>query len=217
MFLSRFFLMLSCWLLCFGTAKAYCFEQAGRRYGLNPTLLEAIGQTESSLRPQATNLTHHARTGTYDIGLMQINSSWLPKLAAFGIAEHLREPCQNVMVGAWILANHMRESGFDWNGVGAYNASCRTLSAAQCRTVRADYTWKVYRNWTRAPAGPQAGAPPRRVVLPEVTLPAPAHASDPASNPITPLPRGAGIESIRAALALHASPVADDHDQADAP
>jgi hypothetical protein len=48
------------------------------------------------------------------------------------------------MVGAWILAHHMREDGADWNGVGAYNASCRGASPAQCAVLRNTYTNKVY-------------------------------------------------------------------------
>jgi len=47
-------------------------------------------------------------------------------------------------VGAWILAHHMREDGADWNGVGAYNASCRGASPARCAVLRNTYTNKVY-------------------------------------------------------------------------
>ena len=144
-------------------AGATCFHEAGQRYGLNPGLLQAIAKTESGLRPDAVNLQHRSRTGSYDIGLMQINSSWLPKLAGFGITEAaLYEPCQNVMVGAWILSHHLRESGADWNGVGAYNASCRTLSATQCRATRARYVWKVYRHWLTLPTAGSMPASPSR-------------------------------------------------------
>jgi soluble lytic murein transglycosylase-like protein len=54
-----------------------CWEQAGERYGLSPELLYAIARTESGLDPQAVGRN---RNGSRDIGLMQINSVWLPRL-----------------------------------------------------------------------------------------------------------------------------------------
>ena len=126
-------------------AHAYCFEEASKRYSISEPLLRAIARVESNTNGAAMNMGHLGRTGSYDIGLMQINSSWLPKLRTFGINEQaLKDPCQNLMVGAWILAHHMREDGADWNGVGAYNASCRGASPAQCAVLRNTYTNKVY-------------------------------------------------------------------------
>lgn len=128
-----------------GAAHAYCFEEASKRYSISEPLLRAIARVESNTNGAAMNMGHLGRTGSYDIGLMQINSSWLPKLRTFGINEQaLKDPCQNLMVGAWILAHHMREDGADWNGVGAYNASCRGASPAQCAVLRNTYTNKVY-------------------------------------------------------------------------
>lgn len=127
-------------------ANATCYEAAAQRYALPAKLLKAVAKVESSGRPEAMNMGHKARTKSYDIGLMQINSSWLKKLGTFGITEEmLMEPCQNLMVGAWILRHHLTETGHDWNGVGSYNASCRTLSKEQCEKTRYGYSWKVYK------------------------------------------------------------------------
>lgn len=129
-----------------GVSHAMCFAEAASRYRLPEDLLRAIAKVESSNNPAAMNMSHVGRTKSYDIGLMQINSSWLGRLGKMGITEAmLREPCQNLMVGAWILSHHLRESGANWNGVGAYNASCRTLSKEQCANARNTYSWKVYR------------------------------------------------------------------------
>jgi soluble lytic murein transglycosylase-like protein len=128
-----------------GTAHAYCFEEASKRYSISEQLLRAIARVESNTNAAAMNMSHVGRTKSYDIGLMQINSSWLPKLRTLGIDEQaLKDPCQNLMVGAWILAHHMREDGADWNGVGAYNASCRGATREQCAALRNAYTSKVY-------------------------------------------------------------------------
>lgn len=128
-------------------AAGYCFDHAGERYGVSPLLLRAIAQVESNLRADAVNRRHEARTGSYDIGLMQINSRWLRALSPYGIDERLllSDPCRNVMVGAWILAHNFARHGVGWEAVGAYNASCTTLHGVDCARARARYAWRVYR------------------------------------------------------------------------
>lgn len=96
-----------------------CFIQAGKRYNIEPNLLKAIAHIESSLNPHATN-------GVGDLGLMQINPFWFPKLAQFGITKsHLKNPCININIGAWVLAQNFASYGRDWNAVGRYHAGSR--------------------------------------------------------------------------------------------
>ena len=115
-----------------------CWEEAGERYGVSSQLLYAMARVESSLNPAALNKSHRKETGSYDIGLMQINSSHLPRLARHGLNEaDLYDPCTNMQVGAWLLADEFSRHGVSWEGVGAYNAACSQLRGKDCRVARA--------------------------------------------------------------------------------
>jgi len=121
-------------------SQASCFEDAAAWYGVNVNLLYAIAKTESGLNPKAINRSN--RNGSYDIGMMQINSSWLPALRKYGITENqLYDACTSIQVGAWILAQNIQKMGVTWNAVGAYNARDAEL--------RLKYARRVYKNIPR--------------------------------------------------------------------
>lgn len=122
-----------------------CWVAASQRYRVDAWLLYAIAQQESSLNPRALNRN---KDGTFDIGVMQINSSHLPTLAGFGIrAEHLWEPCLNIQVGAWILADSIRQFGPNWNAVGGYNVGSKRSKHKE--TLRERYARRVYERYQR--------------------------------------------------------------------
>ncbi|MBB4518277.1 soluble lytic murein transglycosylase-like protein [Paraburkholderia fungorum] len=101
-------------------AHADCLDEAAAFQHVSTQLVHAIAQHESGMRADAVNINSN---GTQDIGLMQINSSWLPKLARYGIRrEDLFNACVNGYVGTWILAANIRQFGPTWKAVGAYNA-----------------------------------------------------------------------------------------------
>lgn len=134
-------------------SHAFCFDEAARRQKIDPALLYAIARAESSLRADAVNRSHFTSTKTVDIGLMQINSGWLPKLSRFGISERdLYDPCTNVHVGAWILGQTMDRHGNTWTAVGAYNTACTQLKGKACDESRARYVWRVYHRLPNRPA-----------------------------------------------------------------
>lgn len=125
-------------------AHGACWKEAGARYRLDPDLLKAIALTESGMQAQAR---HDNKDGSYDIGLMQINSRHFPRLAAYGITEKSlhEEPCSSVMAGAWILAEIVQRMGYNWNAVGAYNAG----AGIDRQNLRDHYAGKVARHYRR--------------------------------------------------------------------
>ena len=122
-------------LICCTALPAHaCWHDAAQRYQVSSALLYAIARTESGLNPQAIGRNGN---GSRDIGLMQINSSWLPTLASHGISErNLFEPCTNIHVGAWILAGNVSRLGYTWDAVGAYNTTRPALRRAYIEKVR---------------------------------------------------------------------------------
>ncbi|MFL9912014.1 lytic transglycosylase domain-containing protein [Paraburkholderia sp. RL17-337-BIB-A] len=107
-------------LACSNPAAADCLDDAAQFHHVNVVLVRAIAQQESGMRASAINVNND---GTEDVGLMQINSSWLPKLRRYGVTrEALFNACVNVYVGTWILASNIRQFGPTWKAVGAYNA-----------------------------------------------------------------------------------------------
>lgn len=143
-----------------------CWETAAQRHGISADLLYAIAAVESKWNPKAVNRAHFARTGSYDIGLMQINSRHLPKLSRYGITEaDLYEPCTNLDVGAWLLSDIFARHGLSWDSVGAYNAACTQLKGEACTRARARYAWKVYRRLPGGTGSPTRSPPVRPPVL----------------------------------------------------
>ncbi len=102
-----------------------CVDWSARHYGVPVQLVYGVLATEGGrVGHEMTN-----RNGSVDIGPMQVNSSWLPKLSGFGITRgQLRDNgCVNVAIGTWILAGYMQGASVAdprdyWQHVGYYNS-----------------------------------------------------------------------------------------------
>jgi len=113
-------LALAC-LLVSPACRADCFDDAAAFHHVNPLILRAIALVESRGNSNAINKNSN---GSYDLGMMQINSIHLPELARYGLdRKDLLDACKNVYTGAWILRQNMDRYGNTWNAIGAYNAS----------------------------------------------------------------------------------------------
>ncbi len=112
-----------------------CWADAAARYNVPIDLLYAIARVETGNR--AHLVSGKNRNGSYDIGLMQINSMHLPRLAKQGVRERdlIANPCLNLHVGASILADAIARHGYSWVAIGAYNAGSTEKRKIYARKV----------------------------------------------------------------------------------
>jgi soluble lytic murein transglycosylase-like protein len=100
------------------STTAFCFERAARTYAIPSRLIEAIAYQESAFDPRAI---HRNRNGSFDYGVMQINSWWFNTLGAERW-QALADPCFNVRVGTWILRDCIDRHGYTWDGLACYRS-----------------------------------------------------------------------------------------------
>ena len=114
------------------SVAAFCFEEAGGRYGIPPGLLKAIAQVESSMRPHAIN---HNKDGSVDYCHMQINSYWKKHLQERW--QYLGDPCYCTMVGAWILKQCIDRYGFNPDALACYHTGKSLAELSRSRRRKA--------------------------------------------------------------------------------
>ncbi len=134
-------------LLAFNSvAEETCWQQAANRFDLPASLIRAVSSVESSHNP---NAVAHPPNGTISIGMMQVNSWWLPKIKAFGVSKSdLYDPCTNVMVGSWILSQEVQRYGLTWRALGSYYAGpINKKNERWKRPHYLEYATKVIDRW----------------------------------------------------------------------
>ena len=103
-----------------------CLTEAGNAYREPPAVLVILLNVEGGRLGETSANTN----GTVDIGPMQVNDTWLPKLAGHWATTPraaylaLRDNfCANIEAGAWILRMGLDEAHGDfWEGVGFYHS-----------------------------------------------------------------------------------------------
>lgn len=131
---------------------ARLFVQAEEATGIPGYLFAAIAAQESSFWPWSVNLAGKsfyapnkqdavASIGSvknFDLGLMQINSMWLPR---FGVSiEDALDPAMNVVLGSTILMDCINRHGI-YKGIACYHAG----NPKKTRGV--SYAEKVIAKW----------------------------------------------------------------------
>ena len=118
-----------------------CIFAAASSYHEPPAVLLILLNVEGG----TLGAVSHNTNGTVDIGPMQVNQIWIPKLARHWRAdpqstyEALRDNfCANVEAGAWILRQGLDQAHGDfWGGVGYYHSYDPVYQNTYLRSVLA--------------------------------------------------------------------------------
>ena len=109
---------------------AACLMMASQTYSVPPAVMVGIMQVEGGRVGQQVLNTN----GSYDLGPMQINTIWVPRLASYwGVNEATAkrwirdDPCTNMGVSAWILRRHMNETGSLSKAIAYYHSRTPSL------------------------------------------------------------------------------------------
>jgi hypothetical protein len=124
-------------MMLFHDVPLVCINQAAVAFHVPATVILSVIKTEDGRNGMAVK----NKNGTYDLGVMQINTSWLPELKNKGLtAEQVKsDPCINVAVGTWILAQGMA-NGEGWKGVGNYHSYTQKHNQVYREKVRNTYS-----------------------------------------------------------------------------
>ncbi len=109
-----------------------CMALVASLYNLPPRVLPSIQAVEGG----RAGTVHRNRDGTDDLGVMQINTRWVPAFAAFtglpaaAVRERLTErPCFNIAAAGAILRTYLDESDGDlMRAIGYYHSHTGPLS-----------------------------------------------------------------------------------------
>lgn len=104
---------------------AACLMLAAQTYSVPPAVMVGIYNVEGGkIGQQVPN-----KNGTYDLGPMQINTLWVPELADYwGVNESTAkkwvrdDACTNMHVSAWILRQHLNETGSLGQAIAHYHS-----------------------------------------------------------------------------------------------
>ncbi|MDR1165827.1 MAG: lytic transglycosylase domain-containing protein [Deltaproteobacteria bacterium] len=97
-----------------------CLAESGEKFAVPLALILIVLNVEGG----AIGLESPNSNGSHDLGPMQINTLWLPKLNALGITRELLRDngCVNVAVGAWLLRHHLKEEANPFRAVSLYHS-----------------------------------------------------------------------------------------------
>ena len=126
-----------------------CLEQTCRAFDVPLALIIGLMDMESG---QVGRVSRN-KNGSYDIGPMQINSSWLGKLGAAGIDEnHLRNNgCVNVAAAGWLLRSLLASEPSVQEAIARYHSPNKDRGQKYLQKVKARmYTLDVSRTLKRA-------------------------------------------------------------------
>lgn len=116
----------------------HCINYAASEYHVPAKLIIAILNVEQGRIGMASK----NKNGTYDLGPMQINTSWWPKLSTYGYTkeEIQNNACINIEIGTWILSKNIADGNNFFIGIGLYHSGRLDLNQKYVQQVRIKYT-----------------------------------------------------------------------------
>lgn len=120
-----------------------CVQMVASAYSHPPLVLMGILYAEGG----RNGMKNQNKNKSYDLGVAQINTIWLPEIIKAGITEQdLRtNACKNLWTAGWILQRcSKRHKGNLWQAVGCYHAGENAKTPEQLKRLQA-YSHRVYR------------------------------------------------------------------------
>ena len=116
-----------------------CINNSAITYHVSAIAILSVMKKENSRNGQAVR----NKNGTYDLGVMQINEIWLPKIAPYGYTrEDLQfNACKNVAVGAWLISRSLAEGGAAsaWTSIANYHSRTQVHNKPYSKSIYANY------------------------------------------------------------------------------
>ena len=130
-----------------------CMALVAQIYDLPPRVLPAIQRVEGG----GVGTVHRNTDGSEDLGVMQINTLWLPALAKYSKisttevrARLLLRPCYNIAAAGLIMRTYLDETRGDlMRAVGNYHSHTPMLNQGYQARVLLSATTLFVRNNTR--------------------------------------------------------------------
>lgn len=119
-------------------ALAMCIFAASQTYAIPPAVILGVLKVEGG----KVGMASPNKNGTHDLGMMQINTIWIPQLAQYwGVPKNVAmkyvrdDACVNIGVGAWILRTKMDQTGSLYDGIAHYHSATPHLGTKYRKKV----------------------------------------------------------------------------------
>lgn len=102
-------------------ARIVCSITSAQQFGVPPSVMLAVAQIEGG-RP---GLAVRNKNGSYDLGAMQLNTTWLAGLRRYGVDPRwaLASGCYPYQLAAWRIRGHLvADAGDYWTRVANYHS-----------------------------------------------------------------------------------------------
>lgn len=112
--------------VAFHDVSIACINQAAATYAVPAELIMSIIFVEGG----RNGIAMSNNNGTFDYGVMQINTTWLPEAKEKGASAYdlQYDACENVMIGTWILSQNLAKEPNLLKAVGNYHSHTPALN-----------------------------------------------------------------------------------------